>query len=196
MLSNKKSFIAYNTIEIFYEFVITKKGMMKNMYQQQLMETYMNQCGNFHSSRNIYPCNYAPVLESNYDTGFLRLNIINQSNGTPVSNATITIYVTDGNQRDIPVMHLITTINPVRIELPMANELGTLIVGPEYDFSTYNLRVDAFGYLASNVYNIRLFPNVTTDIVISMIPLSNVQEQPVELEERLDIPPHLRDELS
>ena len=53
--------------------------------------------------------------------------------------------------------------NKTQYELPMANELGTQIAGPEYNFSTYNLRVDAFGYYARNIYNIRLFPNTTTD---------------------------------
>lgn len=93
-------------------------------------------------------------------------------------------------RRDIPVMHLITTINPVRLELPKANELGTQIAGPEYNFSTYNLRVDAFGYLSNIIYNVRLFPNTTTDFNIEMLPIT--QTLPF-IEERTDIPPHPRD---
>lgn len=168
---------------------------MKNLYQQQLIETYMKQCGNVYSSQNTYPSHYVNMLENTNNTGFLRLNIFNQSDGTPVPNATITIYVTDGAQRDIPVMHLITTINPIRIELPMANILGAQIVGPEYSFSTYDLRVDAFGYFASNVYNLRLFPNITTELEISMIPVSQIEMVPI-IEERIDIPPHPRDTLN
>jgi hypothetical protein len=167
--------------------------MMRNMYQQQLIDFYMKQCNNLNSSRTLYPNQYVNVLENTNNTGFMRLNIINYSDKTPVTNATITIYVTDGQQRDIPVMHLITTINPIRIELPMANELGTQIAGPEYNFSTYNLRVDAFGYYARNIYNIRLFPNTTTDFEIDLVPTSYLEAQPL-IEERFDIPPHLRDE--
>lgn len=168
---------------------------MKNMYQQQLIDYYMEQCKNLNSSRNIYPSQYVSMLEVTNNTGFIRLNIINQEDKTPVSNATITIYVTDGQQRDIPVMHIITTINPIRIELPMANDLGTLIVGPLYDFSTYNIRVDAFGYLSRNIYNIRLFPNTTSDFEIDLIPVTQLRAQPL-IEERFDIPPHPRDEPS
>lgn len=87
----------------------------------------------------------------------------------PIPYATIIVYVTNGPQRDIPIMHLVTTLNPVRINLPMANELGTQILGPEYQFSTYNISIDVFGYFTRMIYNIRLFPNTTTDFVIEMI---------------------------
>jgi Fe2+ transport system protein B len=106
--------------------------------------------------------------------------------------ATITAYVTDEARRDIPIMHLVTTLNPVRIELPIAHELGTKIQGPEYVFSTYNISVDIFGYFTNIIYNNRLFPGVTTDFVIEMVPITVPQPVPI-IEERLDIPPHPRD---
>ena len=165
--------------------------------QQQLIDLYMKKCGNLYSSRNINPSYYVNMLENNNtkETGFLRLNIVQQLDRAPVKNATITIYVTRGIQRDIPIMHLITTINPIRIELPIAYDLGIQIVGPEYDFSTYNIRVDAFGYFATNIYDIRLFPDTTSDFVIDMISISQGEAQPL-IEERLDIPPHPRDVLN
>lgn len=168
--------------------------MMNPRYQQQLIESYIKNCGNLYNLRNKYPSYYTNILETGniYNTGLISLNIVNQVGKTPVNNATITVYVTDGMNRDIPIMHLITTINPVRIVLPMAYELGTQIVGPEYNFSTYNIRVDAFGYFANNVYNIRLFPNITTNFDIEMIPIRQLEAQPL-IEERVDIPPHPRD---
>lgn len=161
--------------------------MLNYRYQQQFNDLYIRY-------KNSLPNNYINMLQgtSVYNTGFMRLYIVNYIDRTPVTNATITIYVTDGQQRDIPVMHLVTTINPIRVELPMANELGTLIVGPEYNFSTYNLRVDAFGYFARNIYNIRLFPNITTDFEIDLVPISYLEAQPF-IEERFNIPPHPRD---
>ncbi len=167
---------------------------MYNKYQQQLNDLYMKQYFNLYPLRNIHSSYYANVQESgNYNNaGFMRLNIVRDSDKAPVPNATITIYVTDGISRDVPIMHLITTINPIRIELPMAYDLGTQIVGPEYDFSTYNLRVDAFGYFSTNVYNIRLFPNTTSDFEINMVEISQLGGVP-DIEERIDIPPHPRD---
>lgn len=159
---------------------------MKNIYQQRLKDLYMSKIYDLYSLGNLHYSQEEPQY------GLLRLNIIEQGTNKPVPNATVTLYVTDGVERDIPIMHLITTLNPFRFELPMANDLGTQIVGPEYDFSTYNLRVDAFGYFANIVYNIRLFPNVTTDFEIAMIPISQIQS-PTDIEERTNIPPHLRD---
>lgn len=154
-------------------------------YNQKFINSYSNTYG------SIYPSHYATMLETS-NFGFIRLYISNKMDKTPISNATITIYVTDGMQRDIPIMHLITTLNPIRIELPMAYDLGTQIAGPEYDFSTYNLRVDAFGYFARNIYNIRLFPGTTSNFNIELVPVRQLEAQPL-IEERIDIPPHPRD---
>ena len=132
------------------------------------------------------------MLGNQNATGFMRIYIIDQETRENLSNATITIYVTDGMRRDVPVGAYNNNIKSCKVELPMANILGTQIAGPEYDFSTYNLRVDAFGYFANLVFNIRLFPNVTTDFVIEMAPITVPQPVPI-IEERLDIPPHPRD---
>ncbi len=162
--------------------------MLNNRFQQQFNDLYMRKFENSLHNNCINKLQNASM----YNTGFLRLNIIDYIDKTPVTHATITIYVTDGQRRDIPIMHLITTINPIRIELPMASELGTQIVGPEYNFSTYDLRVDAFGYFSRNIYNIRLFPNTTSDFEIDLVPLTYLLEQPF-IEERFNIPPHPRD---
>jgi hypothetical protein len=147
----------------------------------------------------VYPCwSISQKINNNSQyqdaTGFMRLHIVDKVTGQDIPYATITIYVTDEERRDIPIMHLVTTINPVRIELPIANKLGTLIRGPEYNFSTYNISVDIFGYFTNIIYNNRLFPNITTDFVIEMIPIIQPQPQPI-IEERLEIPPHPRDVL-
>ncbi len=167
--------------------------MISNMYQHQLFDYCMRQYNNLYNSKNINS-SQSNMPGNIRNTGFIRFNIINQRGEPPVTNATITIYVTDGMQRDIPIMHLITTINPIRIELPMAYELGTQIVGPEYNFSTYNIRVDAFGYFANVVYNVRLFPNITTDFDVVMVPIASIGSENT-IEERTNIPPHPRDEV-
>jgi hypothetical protein len=123
---------------------------------------YIYPCRNIYNNQNTRP-------EYQDATGFMRLHIIDKESGMDIPYATITVYVTDEARRDIPIMHLVTTINPARIELPIANKLGTLIEGPEYNFSTYNISVDIFGYFTNIIYNNRLFPNVTTDFVIEMI---------------------------
>lgn len=134
------------------------------------------------------------MTEIQYNTGNLRLNIVDQLSGESLPNATITIYATDGQQRDVPIVHVMSILNPIGVVLPVTCPFGTQIAGPEYDFSTYNVRVDVFGYFANVVYNVRLFPNTTVDFRIEMIPITQVAPMPV-IEERLEIPPHPRDML-
>ena len=162
---------------------------MKNRYQLQLKSCYKE------PPLYLNKYNNQPnMLEVQNNTGFIRLYIIDQVSREPIPYSTITVYVTDGQARDVPIMHLVTTINPVRIELPMASEVGTIIVGPEYDFSTYNISIDVFGYFTQIIYDIRLFPNTTTSFTIEMVPVTQVQLQPI-IEERIIIPPHPRDEV-
>jgi hypothetical protein len=168
---------------------------MNNLYQQQLMEFYINQCGNLYTSQHIYPSQNVNMLEVSEDEGILNVNIIDFETKEPIANATITIYVTDGINRDIPLIYLVTSLNPVKITLPMASKLGTKILGPEYFFSTYNLRVEAFNYFSSNVYNIRLFPNITSTYEVILNPTSQIQPPPVKIEKRITEPLHPRDEL-
>lgn len=166
---------------------------MKNRYHQQLMPYYkepslcFNKCNHLHKNKNT-------ILGIQNETGAIRLYIIDQASREPISYATITVYVTDGAQRDLPIMHLVTTINPARIELPMATEIGTHILGPEYEFSTYNVSIDVFGYFTHIIYDIRLFPNTTAEFTIELVPVTQVQLQPI-IERRIEIPPHPRDEL-
>jgi 5-hydroxyisourate hydrolase-like protein (transthyretin family) len=170
---------------------------MKNKYQYNMCymnPCYMKQIKSIYPVQNIYKSQNINMFEISNNYGFIRISVIDQMTGEPITNLGITIYVTDGAQRDIPVLHLVTTPNPIRIELPVACSFGTQIKGPEYDFSTYNLRVDVFGYFANVVYNIRLFPDTTTDFQIAMTPITQVRLEPV-IEERVDIPPHPRDEV-
>ena len=157
---------------------------MKNIYGNQFST-------NMYPYSNIYECQYS-ILENQNETGFIKLHIIDQASRKPIPYATITVYVNSGVERDIPIMHLVTTINPVRIELPMATDIGLQILGPEYEFSTYNVSIDVFGYFTHIIYDIRLFPNTTADFTIEMVPVTQIQLQPI-IERRIEIPPHPRD---
>ena len=122
---------------------------MKNRYQQ-LMRSEKPPL--YIDKYNLYR-KQANMLGTQQPTGFIRLNIVDQVTKVEIPNSTITFYVTDGLDRDIPIIHIVTILNPIRIELPMANDLGTQIVGPEYAFSTYNLSVNVFGYFTNYIYN-------------------------------------------
>jgi len=86
---------------------------MNNKVQQQLIDLYMKKCINPCPTKNAYHSLQVNTLESINinNTGFLRLNITDKVTAKSVLNATITLYVTDGANRDIPIMHIITTLN-------------------------------------------------------------------------------------
>ena len=95
---------------------VFKEGNIMNMY--------------INPFENIYPCwsifqsqNNNNMIENQNATGFMRLHIIDQVTKENIPYATITAYVTDEARRDIPIMHLVTTLNPVRIELPIAQDV-------------------------------------------------------------------------
>jgi len=165
---------------------------MKNKNQYDMNPYYIEQNKTLYPFRNIFNNQCTNMPEQPMVYGFIRLSILDRVTGELLPNSGITIYVTDGSQRDIPILHLVTIINPIKLELPVACKIGTHIQGPEYNFSTYNLRVDAFGYFANVIYGIRLFPNVTTDFKIEMVPITHVRLEPT-YEERIQIPPHPRD---
>ncbi len=150
---------------------------MNNRYLNQIKD-YRNKNVNITEFQNL--------------TGTIRLHIVDQTSGESLLNPTITIYVTDEQQRDVPVVHVMTSLNPIGVQVPVTCPFGTPITGPEYDFSTYNVRVDAFGHFAKVIYNVRLFPNTTVDFRVEMVPITQVRLTPV-IEERIDIPPHPRD---
>ena len=150
---------------------------MYNRYQNKIKD-YKNRNVNITEFQNL--------------TGTIRLHIVDQTSGESLSNPTITIYVTDEQQRDVPVVHVMSSLNPIGIQVPITCLFGTQIMGPEYDFSTYNIRVDAFGHFANVIYNVRLFPNTSVDFRVEMVPITQVRLTPV-IEERIEIPPHPRD---
>lgn len=90
-------------------------------------------------------------------------------------------------------MTLITATNPATIELPVAHSLGTLIRGPEYFFTTYNLTIRAQGYSPVTVLNIRVFPGITENLDIILYDVPPRSETITE--KIIDIPPHSRDAL-
>jgi len=171
---------------------------MNNNNSQQLIDNYMKKCGYLYPERNIYSSQNVHISEIGTvkEFGFINLMIITGSEQTPLSNAAITVYVNQGGNFETPIMYLYSTLNPILIPLPVSltNIPDTLIRGPEYYYSTYNLRVDAIGYYSTRILNIRLFPGITTDFNVSMIPIA--QSGDISNHEQIiNIPPHPRDKV-
>jgi len=107
-----------------------------------------------------------------HQVGYLNLFVVSAIDNTPLPNATVTIYVRDVRNIDIPIMMIVTTLNPILVQLPVAHSPGTIIEGPENGYSIYDIKTEAVGYYISRIYDIRVFNGISSNFNISMIPIS------------------------
>lgn len=127
----------------------------------------------------------------NQEIGYIELFVFTDRGTVPINNATVTVYARQTALIGAPIMTLTTATNPATIELPVAHPSGTLIQGPEYFFSTYNLTIRAQGYSPVTVLNIRVFPGITENLDINLFDVPPGSETIPE--KIIDIPPHPRD---
>ncbi len=128
-----------------------------------------------------------PVSNS---VGYIDLYIFTDRAKDPVEGAKVVFYVRKGDVNTVPVKEVITKKVPTKVELPVANSLGTLIKGPEYYYTTYNMTIEKEDYYSITVLNIRVFPGITTQFTFNLNPV--VPGVPGK-QETISIPPHPRD---
>jgi hypothetical protein len=129
-------------------------------------------------------------MEVNHDIGYLELFVFTDRGATPVERATITIYARQGEVNEVPVEKIISTKDPVTVALPVAHPKGSLIEGPEYYYTTYNMTIEKPDYYAITVKNIRIFPGVTAKFSYH---LNRVLPGVPGRQETIAIPSHPRD---
>jgi len=156
------------------------------------IQEYYNRCryGNYvyRNPRLGIFINEVPVST---DSGYIEIHITKDLGREIATDAVLTIYVNqNGNQ--VPIMSLSPTQNPTIIELPIAHPEGTLVEGPEYYFTPYNLTIENEGYYRIITQNIRLFPNTKA---IFFYNLNEIVSGEPNLEEITIFPPHPRDEI-
>lgn len=128
----------------------------------------------------------------NTESGFMELYVTKNLGKDVPTDAVVTIYARQGDKFHYPIEKFLIVNNPTLIELPIAHRLGTLIKGPEYYFTTYNLTIESEGYYKVTTLNIRLFPEIKASFFYNLNEI--IQGVPVE-EKVTNIPPHPRDEI-
>ncbi len=166
----------YNKFQDLYNH--NKGYSFKNMYNYY----------NMNSNSGVF-INEVPV---NSELGYIELYLTKNLGQEVATDAVLTIYVRQGEENQVPVKRLITTNNPTIVELPIAHPLGTLIKGPEYYFTPYDLTIEREGYYKIATNNIRLFPKIKASFYYN---LNKIVEGTPNHEEITNIPPHPRDVL-
>lgn len=126
----------------------------------------------------------------NTDVGYIELFVFTDRGLIPVEGADVTFYARRGDQDRVKVKEIISEVNPIIVELPVAHPLGTLIEGPEYYFTTYDMTIEKDGYYGINALNIRMFPGITAQFNYN---LNRTLPNAPGRQETFSIPPHPRD---
>lgn len=169
--------------------------MNNNEYDMSFYD-YMIKYGEFNTLRSL--CNIQGTNERKkaapFDTGYVNLFIYTGDEYRPLNSAIVTVYVKRSTDIELPILRMITTINPILIQLPVAYNLETLIRGPEYFFSTYNIGIDAEGYHPVKILNVRIFPRISSSFYVKMNELTDKNYES-KYENIIYIPPHPRDRI-
>lgn len=129
--------------------------------------------------------NQMPV---NSENGYIQIYLFTNRGQVPVEDAFVTVYARQGEV--VPVLKFKSSSCPFTFELPVAHSLGTLIEGPEYYFTTYDITIEKEGYYAITVKNIRMFPGITSEFSYN---LNKILPGLPDKQETIAIPSHPRD---
>lgn len=111
-----------------------------------------------------------PEQTTTHEVGYINVGVYSASGALPVENAVVTVYHTYNADEEHVLYHLIT------------NESGrvpTMVVPVEYQgpgsqtqyyYSTYNLRVQATDYYTVNILDIQIYPDISTNFRVNLIP--------------------------
>ena len=107
------------------------------------------------------------------ETGYIAVGVYTALGALPVQNAVVTVYIINDEGEEEAIYHLITDENGrvPDIELPAIYDADNPLESSEFYFSTYNMRVQAENYNTFNVQQLRVFPGITTDYSINLVPI-------------------------
>jgi hypothetical protein len=135
--------------------------------------------------------NEAQLIEdsSNIQTGFVDVSVNTALGALPVTDAVVTLYVTDQEGKEEVIYHSLTNISgkAPKMVLPVVYNPQDPSESRKYFFTTYNLRIQAIGYYTENIIDLRVFPNTTTNFKVTLIPVSQGGDED-EKERTLVIP--------
>jgi len=115
----------------------------------------------------------ASVTPPKVSTGYLAVGVFTALGALPVKDAVVTVYINNDKGEENAIYHLVTDANGriPSVELPVKYDPNNKLESSKYFFSTYNMRIQAINYYTVNVVDLRIFPNITTDYSVSLIPV-------------------------
>lgn len=121
------------------------------------------------------------------DTGYIQIHAYASNAQIPLQNVTVTVSAQDGTVIALRLTDRSGRIEPIPVPVPSREESLTPNP-PEIPFAKVNLTARLQDYEQVFIYGLQVFPGVTTDQDIELIPLAELPASRSQ-SESFDIPP-------
>ncbi|WP_206460754.1 hypothetical protein [Anaerovorax sp. IOR16] len=124
---------------------------------------------------------YQKYLKDETNIGYLKVNVISATDSEPIPNAKITISQPLGNNYFISQIEFTDQNGEIPL-ISLPTRSAELSQTPTYPvpYTTWNLTAEANGYYEVILYDIPIFPDITTVQSFSLKPIENNQIKPIE----------------
>jgi len=110
----------------------------------------------------------AAVASDSETNGYLKIRVVTELGDYPIEGATVTIYA---SLDELVPVQTVTTDSmgyaPL-ITLPVSYNPNVEEMDPRFYYTDYNLNVEFNYYYPTLVYDIQVFPGITTEFVVNM----------------------------
>lgn len=132
-------------------------------------------------------CNALPEADKITQPGFLDVMVFNEL-GAPMKNAIVTILILDRLTGEAPIQIGVTDAEgkSPRFTVPTSYAISNLI-GQNFNFTTYNVRVETVGYYSAQTNNVRFYPGIISTLTYPMNPIP-IKIPGVNLEQIVNLP--------
>jgi hypothetical protein len=131
--------------------------------------------------------NTLPEVNNLIQPGFLDVMVFDEL-GMPMENALVTILILDRLTGEAPIQIGITDAEgkSPHFIVPTSYVISNLL-GQNFNFTTYNVRVEYLGYYSAQTNNIRIYPGITTTLTYPMNPIP-INIPGINLEQIINLP--------
>lgn len=104
------------------------------------------------------------------EVGYINVGVYTASGALPVKDAVVTLYHTYNVNEEHVLYHLMTDESGRVPTMEVPIEYRGVGQQTSFEYSTYNLRIQAIGYYLVNILDLQVFPNIATNFRINLIP--------------------------
>ena len=136
---------------------------------------------NYKNINNCKPYRAYNLLAKNLDNidisdefGFIKVRVITELGKLPLKDASVTVYASLNELVEIETVKTDEMGNTPIIKLPVSYNPKDVKMDIEYYYTDYNIRVLLENYYPIVIYDIQVFPDITTefDINLTRIPVN------------------------